>query len=49
MTNTSLQIGDVYTLQERETGKWFTFQIVQIGEKNAECIDIQIMNLLIME
>lgn len=32
----SLQVGDVYALQERETGKWFTFQIVQIGEKLGE-------------
>ena len=40
MTNTSLQIGDVYALQEKETGKWFAFQIVQIGEENAVYIDL---------
>lgn len=32
----SLEVGDVYALQERETGKWFTFQIVQIGEQLGE-------------
>ena len=32
----SLQVGEVYALQERETGKWFTFQIVQIGEQLGE-------------
>ena len=31
-----LQVGDVYALQERETDKWFTFQIVQIGEQLGE-------------
>ena len=40
MTKTSLQIGDVYALQERETGKWFAFQIVQIGEENAVHVDL---------
>lgn len=40
MTKISLQIGDVYALQERETGKWFAFQIVQIGEENAAYIDL---------
>ena len=40
MKKASLQIGDVYTLQERETGKWFAFQIVQIGEENAVYIDL---------
>ena len=40
MNKASLQIGDVYTLQERETGKWFAFQIVQIGEENAVYIDL---------
>ena len=33
MPKTSLHIGDVYALQERETGKWYTFQIIQIGEE----------------
>ena len=32
----SLQAGDVYALQEKETGKWFAFQIVQTGEKLGE-------------
>ena len=32
----SLQAGDVYALQEKETGKWFAFQIVQTGEKMGE-------------
>lgn len=36
MTKTSLQAGDVYALQEKETGKWFAFQVVQIGEKLGE-------------
>lgn len=49
MTNTSLQIGDVYTLQERETGKWFTFQIVQIGEENAVYIDLDYWSEVIPE
>lgn len=40
MKKISLQIGDVYALQEREIGKWFTFQIVQIGEENAVYIDL---------
>lgn len=35
MVKTSLQIGDVYALQERETGKWFAFQIVQIEKKST--------------
>lgn len=49
MTNTSLHIGDVYTLQERETGKWFAFQIVQIGEENAVFIDLDYWSELIPE
>ena len=40
MPKTSLHIGDVYALQERETGKWFTFQIIQIGEEWAVHIDL---------
>ena len=40
MKKTSLHIGDVYALQERETGKWFTFQIIQIGEEWAVHIDL---------
>ena len=32
----SLQAGDVYALQEKETEKWFSFQIVQTGEKLGE-------------
>lgn len=49
MTNTSLQIGDVYALQEKETGKWFTFQIVQIGEENAVYIDLDYWSEMIPE
>ena len=40
MNNTSLQIGDVYALQEKETGKWFAFQIVELGEDCAVYIDL---------
>lgn len=40
MANTSLQIRDVYALQEKETGKWFAFQIVELGEDYAVCIDM---------
>ena len=40
MTNTSLQIGDVYALQEKETGKWFTFQIIQTDKENAAHVDL---------
>ena len=36
----SLQAGDVYALQEKETGKWFTFQVTQINEKNAVYVDL---------
>ena len=25
-----LNIGDIFTLQERETKKWFTFQIIRL-------------------
>jgi len=49
MTNTSLQIGDVYALQEKETGKWFAFQIVQIGEENAVYIDLDYWSEMIPE
>lgn len=49
MTNPSLQIGDVYTLQERETGKWFAFQIVQIGEENAVFIDLDYWSEMVPE
>ena len=35
-----LHIGEVYALQEKETGKWFTFQILQIGEENAVHVDL---------
>lgn len=35
-----LQVGDVYALQEKETGKWFAFQIVEIGEENAVYVDL---------
>ena len=31
-----LVVGDVYALQERETGKWFAFQIIQTGEQLGE-------------
>ncbi len=40
MTNISLQIGDVYALQEKETGKWFAFQIVQIDKEKAVYVDL---------
>lgn len=33
---TYLQAGDVYALQEKETGKWFAFQIVEIGKQQFE-------------
>ena len=49
MTNISLQIGDVYALQEKETGKWFAFQIVQIGEENAVYIDLDYWSEMIPE
>ena len=32
-------IGDVYTLQERETKKWFAFQIIQLKEKQPNSED----------
>lgn len=35
-----LHIGEVYALQEKETGKWFTFQILQIEDKNAVYVDL---------
>ena len=35
-----LHPGEVYALQEKETGKWFTFQILQIGEENAVHVDL---------
>ena len=35
-----LQAGEVYALQEKETGKWFAFQIVEIGEENAVYVDL---------
>jgi len=35
-----LQVGDVYALQEKETGKWFAFQIVEIGEEYAVYVDL---------
>ena len=35
-----LHTGEVYALQEKETGKWFTFQILQIGEENAVHVDL---------
>lgn len=40
MKHKLLQLGDVYTLQEKETGKWFAFQIVKIGEENAVYVDL---------
>lgn len=40
MIKTSLQIGDVYALQERETEKWFTFQIIQINKEWAAHVDL---------
>ena len=49
MTNITLQIGDVYTLQEKETGKWFAFQIVQISEENAVYIDLDYWSEMIPE
>lgn len=49
MANTSIQTGDVYALQEKETGKWFTFQIVQIGEENAVFIDLDYWSEMIPE
>ena len=35
-----LHIGEVYALQEKETGKWFTFQILQIDEDKAVHVDL---------
>ena len=32
-------IGDVYTLQERETQKWFAFQIIQLKGNQPKCED----------
>ncbi len=49
MNKISLQSGDVYTLQDKETGKWFAFQIVQIGEENAVYIDLDYWNERIPE
>ncbi len=49
MTNTSLQIGDVYALQEKETGKWFAFQIVKVGEENAFYIEMDYWSEVIPE
>ena len=40
MTQPSLQAGEVYALQEKETGKWFAFQIIQIGEEDAVYVDL---------
>ena len=40
MIKTSLQIGDVYALQERDTEKWFTFQIIQINKEWAAHVDL---------
>ena len=41
----SLQVGEVYALQERETGKWFAFQIIQtgkqLGEDHAVFVDLE--------
>lgn len=34
------RIGDVYTLQERETRKWFAFQIVQLNDEGAVYVDL---------
>ena len=36
----SLQVGDVYALQEKETGKWFAFQVTQMNEENAVYVDL---------
>lgn len=49
MTNITLQIGDVYTFQEKETGKWFAFQIVQIGEDKAVYVDLDYWSEMIPE
>ncbi len=40
MNYPSLKAGEVYTLQEKETGKWFAFQIIQLGEENAVYADL---------
>ena len=40
MNRKLLQIGDVYALQEKETAKWFAFQIVNLGEENAVYVDL---------
>lgn len=40
MKQQSLQAGEVYALQEKETGKWFAFQIIQIGEDSAVYVDL---------
>ena len=40
MKQQSLQSGEVYALQEKETGKWFAFQIIQIGEDSAVYVDL---------
>ena len=40
MKQLSLQAGDVYALQERETGKWFAFQIIQLSEESAVYADL---------
>ena len=44
MKQQSLQAGEVYALQEKETGKWFTFQIVQTGEEDAVYVDLDYWN-----
>lgn len=40
MKQQSLQAGEVYALKEKETGKWFAFQIIQIGEDSAVYVDL---------
>ena len=40
MNRKLLQIGDVYALQEKETAKWFAFQIVNLGEEDAVYVDL---------
>ena len=35
-----LHPGEVYALQEKETGKWFTFQILQIDGEKAVHVDL---------
>lgn len=49
MANTSLQIGDVYALQEKETLKWFAFQIVKVGEEDAFYIEMDYWSEVIPE